>query len=90
MASGALFILVSHIKRLHNQAVAVLSLSGGEPALIPDLARATLKAGIFAAGEFYTATNDEGDIVGFTMWMPPGQELFSTLVLQAYDSIYVA
>ena len=88
--AGGLYSYQYHILTLHIQAVAVLSLSGGEPTLIPDLARATLKAGIFAAGEFYTATNDEGDIVGFTMWMPPGQELFSTLVLQAHDSIYVA
>ncbi|KAF8346127.1 hypothetical protein F5887DRAFT_884016, partial [Amanita rubescens] len=58
--------------------MAALSLSGGEAALIPELARAMLKAGIFAAGEYYTATNDKGEIVGFTMWMPPGQEMFST------------
>ena len=65
---------------LHNQDVAVLSLAGGEPALIPDMIRATLKAGIFAAGEYYTASNEKGEMVGFTMWMPPGQEMFSTLV----------
>ncbi|KAF8662780.1 hypothetical protein AX14_007010 [Amanita brunnescens Koide BX004] len=58
--------------------VAVLSLAGGEPALIPDMIRATLKAGIFAAGEYYTASNEKGEMVGFTMWMPPGQEMFST------------
>jgi hypothetical protein len=60
--------------------MAALSLSGGEAALIPEMARAILKAGIFAAGEYYTATNDKGEIVGFTMWMPPGQEMFSTSV----------
>ena len=43
-------------------------------------AAAMLRAGALA-GEYYTATNEDGEIVGYTLWMPPGQELFSTSVL---------
>ena len=56
----------------------MLSLVGGDGSLIPDMTRAILKAGIYAAGEYYIATNEDGEIVGYTMWMPPGQEIFST------------
>ncbi|KAK2460077.1 hypothetical protein APHAL10511_007911 [Amanita phalloides] len=68
---------------LMKDSAAVLSLSGGDPSLIPDMARSVLKAGIFAAGEFYIAANEREEIVGFTMWMPPGQEMFSTLEQRA-------
>ncbi len=34
-------------------------------------------------GEYYEATDDKGNLLGFTMWMPPGQEMFSTLVSPA-------
>lgn len=43
------------------------------------MAAATIRAGALA-GEYYTATNENGEIVGYTLWMPPGQELFSTSV----------
>ncbi|KIL71208.1 hypothetical protein M378DRAFT_182786 [Amanita muscaria Koide BX008] len=62
---------------LMKEDIAALCLSGA-PALIPDLARAMIKAGIYAAGEYYLATDENGEIVGYTMWMPPGQEMFST------------
>lgn len=29
-------------------------------------------------GEYYIATNDEDELVGYCLWMPPGKELFST------------
>jgi len=74
------FLSVCRPITTQTQDIAALSLSGGEAALIPEMARAILKAGIFAAGEYYTATNDKGEIVGFAMWMPPGQEMFSTSV----------
>lgn len=63
---------------LMKEDIAVLCLSGADTALIPDLARAMIKAGIYAAGEYYLATDENGEIVGYTMWMPPGQEMFST------------
>ncbi|TFK42238.1 hypothetical protein BDQ12DRAFT_645786 [Crucibulum laeve] len=56
---------------------AALSLSGGDLSLVDPMARAILLAGAID-GEYYSATNEEGELVGFTMWMPPGQELFST------------
>lgn len=34
-------------------------------------------------GEYYEATDEEGTLLGFTMWMPPGQEMFSTSVSSA-------
>lgn len=42
------------------------------------MARAMLKAGALT-GEYYTAM-DGDELVGFTMWMPPGRDLFSTYV----------
>lgn len=36
-----------------------------------------LKAGALA-GEYYTATDENNDLLGFTLWMPPGDDLFST------------
>ncbi|KAF8902249.1 hypothetical protein CPB84DRAFT_1824378 [Gymnopilus junonius] len=54
-----------------------ISLSGGDKALIRLQALATIRAGAFA-GEYYVASNPEGELVGYSVWMPPGQELFST------------
>lgn len=42
-------------------------------------ALAILRAGVHS-GEYYEATNDKGELVGYTMWMPPGNEIFSTSV----------
>ncbi|KAJ3511538.1 hypothetical protein NLJ89_g4046 [Agrocybe chaxingu] len=44
---------------------------------MPLQALALLRAGVLS-GEYYEATNEEGELVGYTMWMPPGQEMFST------------
>jgi len=54
----------------------VRSLVGGDISSIPAMARAMLKAGVLT-GEYYTAM-DGDELVGFTMWMPPGRDLFST------------
>ncbi|KAF9528138.1 hypothetical protein CPB83DRAFT_894624 [Crepidotus variabilis] len=56
----------------------VLALTGGEISLVAVMALSILRAGALAGGEFYTATNEEGEIIGFTLWMPPGQDMFST------------
>lgn len=42
-------------------------------------ALALLRAGVLA-GEYYEASNEEGELIGYTMWMPPGREMFSTFV----------
>ncbi|KAF8195072.1 hypothetical protein BJ912DRAFT_1085952 [Pholiota molesta] len=54
-----------------------VSLAGGEISLMTCQALALLRAGALA-GEYYEATNEEGEMIGYTMWMPPGQEMFST------------
>ncbi|KAF8815709.1 hypothetical protein BYT27DRAFT_7192432 [Phlegmacium glaucopus] len=57
--------------------LAAISLSGGDLSLLKLQSAAMLRAGALA-GEYYTAINENGEIVGYTLWMPPGQELFST------------
>uniref|UniRef100_A0A8H7Y4C3 N-acetyltransferase domain-containing protein n=1 Tax=Psilocybe cubensis TaxID=181762 RepID=A0A8H7Y4C3_PSICU len=54
-----------------------ISLSGGDKSLMKLQALAMLRAGILA-GEYYTATNKDGKLIGYTLWMPPGREIFST------------
>jgi len=71
IASANLFYDLMHEDK------AALSLSGGDKTLIKVQAAALPRAGALA-GEYYAATNGEGEIVGFTMWMPPGQDMFST------------
>lgn len=39
-----------------------------------------IKAIAFAGGHMYAARNEQGDIVGFALWMPPGRGLFNTYV----------
>ena len=56
------------------------SLTGGQPEeLLGLMARAMLRAGIHS-GEYYEASNTKGELVGFLMTMPPGQDIFSTSV----------
>lgn len=57
-----------------------VSLAGGDVSLMEFEALALLRAGVLA-GEYYEATNDEGELIGYTMWMPPGREMFSTFVI---------
>ncbi|TFK18154.1 hypothetical protein FA15DRAFT_273443 [Coprinopsis marcescibilis] len=57
--------------------ISVLSLVGNELELIPVMIEAMLRAGALE-GEYYTATNEEGVLVGYAMWMPPGRDLFGT------------
>jgi len=54
-----------------------VSLAGGDVSLMKFEALALLRAGVHS-GEYYEATNKEGELIGYTMWMPPGQEMFST------------
>ncbi|EMD31941.1 hypothetical protein CERSUDRAFT_119274 [Gelatoporia subvermispora B] len=54
-----------------------LSLSGGDPELIDPMVRAMVQAGRIA-GEYYTATDVSGELLGYALWMPPGQQMFST------------
>ncbi|KDR85991.1 hypothetical protein GALMADRAFT_397715 [Galerina marginata CBS 339.88] len=54
-----------------------VSLAGGDVSLMKFEALALLRAGVHS-GEYYEASNEEGELIGYTMWMPPGQEMFST------------
>ncbi|KAF8971928.1 hypothetical protein BDZ97DRAFT_1153970 [Flammula alnicola] len=54
-----------------------VSLAGGDISLMKYEALALLRAGVLS-GEYYEATDQEGQLIGYNMWMPPGQEIFST------------
>jgi len=75
--SSVISFIYLHQSNVDNAAI---SLAGGDFSLIKLQAAAMLRAGALA-GEFYTATNENGEIIGYTLWMPPGQEIFSTSVL---------
>lgn len=62
------------------------SLTGGHPEeLLELMGRAMLRAGVHS-GEYYEASNETGELVGFLMTMPPGQDLFSTSVLLLHST----
>ncbi|KIM38175.1 hypothetical protein M413DRAFT_447938 [Hebeloma cylindrosporum] len=54
-----------------------ISLAGGDVSLMEFEALALLRAGVLD-GEYYEATDDEGALIGYTMWMPPAREMLST------------
>ncbi|KAF9055667.1 hypothetical protein BJ165DRAFT_1521662 [Panaeolus papilionaceus] len=60
-----------------HQDKAALSLCGGDISLFKLQLTAMVKA-IALDGEIYTATDEDGKLLGYTAWMPPGQEMFST------------
>ena len=60
-----------------NLDLAAISLSGADPALMEPMVRCALRACV-DSGEFYTATDKVGEVIGYSLWMPPGQDLFST------------
>ncbi|KAF9809179.1 hypothetical protein IEO21_07516 [Rhodonia placenta] len=59
-----------------------VALTGGDISLLPVLARAMIKPIALQIGDMYTATDENGKVVGFQMWVPPGRLLFNT-----YESI---
>ena len=65
--------------QLMFQDIAVLSLRGGEANLIYYMTRAMILA-CTLDGDYYTAVNEENELVGFCLWMPPGKVIFSTWV----------
>ena len=48
-------------------------------------ALAILRAGVHS-GEYYEATDETGSLIGYTLWMPPGQEMFSTFVSRLQET----
>ncbi|KAI0041332.1 hypothetical protein FA95DRAFT_709287 [Auriscalpium vulgare] len=57
---------------------AAIAFTAGNISLIEVMARAMIKPIAFVAGDMYTATDDKGELVGFTLFLPPGQNLFIT------------
>lgn len=55
-----------------------VALTGGDISLLPVLARAMIKPIALQIGDMYTATDENGKVVGFQMWVPPGRLLFNT------------
>lgn len=55
----------------------VLSLCGGESSLIFYMGRAMIRA-CAIDGEFYTAVNEENELLGYCLWMPPKKTIYST------------
>ncbi|KAH8078064.1 hypothetical protein BXZ70DRAFT_689783 [Cristinia sonorae] len=69
--SGQLFA------ELMSEDTALLSLCGGDPNLMEPLGQAMVRAGALE-GEFYAATNEKDEVLGYVMTMPKGKVLFST------------
>ncbi|OBZ73322.1 hypothetical protein A0H81_06837 [Grifola frondosa] len=57
---------------------AAIALTGGNIGLIPTMARAMIKPAALLAGDVYTATDENGVLIGFTIWIRPGEVLFAT------------
>jgi hypothetical protein len=70
------FDIVLGKSRDHFADTAALSLSGGDAKLMYPLACAMVRA-CALEGEYYVARDTSG-LVGFCLWMPPGNEIFST------------
>ncbi|KZT74618.1 hypothetical protein DAEQUDRAFT_201698 [Daedalea quercina L-15889] len=60
-----------------SDAPAIISICGGNRDLIGPMGRGIILAATLG-GEIYAATAESGEIVGFAVWMPPGQEILST------------
>ncbi|KAI0938554.1 hypothetical protein AcV5_000206 [Taiwanofungus camphoratus] len=57
---------------------AAISFTAGDISRISDMARAMIKPIALVAGEMYTATDEDGALVGFTLWLPPGRNVWET------------
>ncbi|EMD34590.1 hypothetical protein CERSUDRAFT_116760 [Gelatoporia subvermispora B] len=57
--------------------IATICLAGGDVALVAPMIRSLLRAGR-EFGEFYVATDEKENIIGFALYAPPGQAAYST------------
>ncbi|KAH9843599.1 uncharacterized protein C8Q71DRAFT_729183 [Rhodofomes roseus] len=60
-----------------NDDLAAISICGGDRSLMGTMARAMIRAATLD-GEIYTAAEQSDRILGYAVWMPPGQDLLST------------
>ncbi|KAH9943875.1 hypothetical protein B0H21DRAFT_747377 [Amylocystis lapponica] len=58
--------------------LASLSFTGGNISLLPAMGRSMIKPIALIAGEMYTATDENGALVGFTLWLPPGSNVMTS------------
>ncbi|KAL6306348.1 hypothetical protein BKA93DRAFT_153734 [Sparassis latifolia] len=65
-------------QQCHSTDPLCIALSGGDRELIPESPRAMMNSLAFIAGEMYTATDENGVMVGFTFWTKPGKCMFAT------------
>jgi len=57
---------------------AAVAFVGGNISLIPAMAKGMIRPLALISGEMYAATDEDGTLVGFTLWTPPGKALFNT------------
>lgn len=50
----------------------------GRPDIALSMAVGTLRPLALVSGELYTAKDENGELVGFTAWTPPGRSSFDT------------
>ena len=72
-----LSLRITQLFRGYFQDQGAICLLGGDTSLMKLQALAMLRAGAMAGG-YYIATNPAGEQIGYALWMPPGQEMFST------------
>lgn len=53
-----------------------ISLIGGDPSLTTVMARAMIKPQALVSGEMYAAMDKSGTLVGFTLWLRPGRDMY--------------
>lgn len=63
--------------RPHPTDNCIISLTAGNPTLVAPMARSIIRAGALA-GEVYLATDQKDGVVGFSVWMSPGKDMFTT------------
>jgi len=52
--------------------------AGGDINNFPAMCRAAYRAMAYISGEFYTATDENGSLIAFTLWTPPGKHMWDT------------
>ncbi|EMD31799.1 hypothetical protein CERSUDRAFT_119368 [Gelatoporia subvermispora B] len=77
-ADGLIEASVQLFKDLMIKAPATHALTTGKPELIDGMARASIRPIALVAGEMYTAVDENDALIGFTLWLPPGSNIWTT------------
>ena len=82
MSKGSSHNFVTHTRIAHGYSLdpASFALTGGDLSLIPDLGRTMIRALILCPdiSHVFTARDDTGALVGYTIFALPGQCMLST------------